>query len=352
MSKKHFSWLLILTVVVAALVLLIPGKTGRESSFEPHPVVPGLAAVVNELEFLRLTAGGGEIIATLERSDGQWRVLEASSYTADWTRLKTLLSDLSRAEVIEEKTSNPEFYARLGVEDISGADAAGVLIEFAEHAALPAVIVGNEASSREGQYLRLRDSEKSALIDRKLDVPKERAQWLERTIIDIAESEVVEAAITHPDGEVLYARKVSAGDEDFELQDVPDGREVKSVWAVNSMGGSLAALTLEEVKPDSEIDWTDAVIYSLLTTDGLRVNANLLSQEDAHWIRLQAAADQSTAEGAETDSAEQSAASEDLAGRVNQINDRVNTWAYQIPKHKFDTMTRRMDDMLKAEETP
>ena len=352
MSKKHFSWLLIVTVVIAALVLLIPAKTGRESAFEKHAMVPGLATVVNELDFLRLTAGGGEIVATLERSDGQWRVLEASSYPADWTRLKGLLSDLSRAEVIEEKTANPEFYARLGVEDVSADDASGILIEFAEQTALPAVIIGNQASGREGQYLRLRDQEKSALIDRKLDVPGDRTQWLERTIIDIAESEVVEATITHPDGEVLGARKVSADDEDFELLNVPDGREAKSVWSVNSMGGSLAALNLEEVAPDSEIDWSDAVLFSVMTADGLRLKADLVAHEDVHWIRLQATMAQSTPDEAEQEDEVQSAASDDLAERVNQINTRVNAWAYRIPQHKFDTMTRRMADMLKAEELP
>jgi hypothetical protein len=352
MSKKHFSWLLIVTVVVAALVLLIPGKTSRESSFEKHPIVPGLAAVVNELDYLRLTAGGGEIIATLERRDGQWRVLEAASYSADWARLKALLSNLSRAEVIEEKTSNPKFYARLGVEDISADDAAGMLIEFAEQAALPAVIVGNEASGREGQYLRLQDEGKSALIDRKLDVPRERTQWLEQTIIDVADSEVVEASITHPDGEVLGARKVSADDEDFELLNVPDGREIKSVWSVNSMGGSLAALNLEDVRPDSELDWSDAVVFRLLTADGLHVKADLIVLEDEHWIRLLASTEKSGSDEAGREDDVQSATSGDLADRVNKINSRVNTWAYRIPEHKFDTLTRRMSDMLKAEETP
>jgi hypothetical protein len=352
MSKKHFSWLLIVTVVVAALVLLVPGKTSRESSFEKHAIVPGLAAVVNELDYLRLTAGGGEIIATLERSDAQWLVLEASSYPADWARLKALLSDLSRAEVIEEKTSNPEFYARLGVEDISTDDAAGILIQFAEQAALPAVIVGNEASSREGQYLRLQGEDKSALIDRKLDVPRERSQWLERTIIDVAESEVVEASITHPDGEVLAARKVSADGEDLELLNIPDGREIKSVWSVNSMGSSLAALNLEDVVPDSEVDWADAVVFSLLTADGLRVNADLVVREDEHWIRLQASAEKSGSDEAGQEDDVQFATSDDASDRVRQINSRVKGWAYRIPKHKFDTLTRRMSDMLKAEETP
>ena len=34
MSRKHFSWLLFVTFVVAGLVLMMPGKTSKESSIE------------------------------------------------------------------------------------------------------------------------------------------------------------------------------------------------------------------------------------------------------------------------------------------------------------------------------
>ena len=44
MSKKHFSWLLIITVIAAVLVLLVPGKTGKESTFESSDLLPGLAS--------------------------------------------------------------------------------------------------------------------------------------------------------------------------------------------------------------------------------------------------------------------------------------------------------------------
>ena len=341
MSKKHFSWLLIVTAVVTALVLLIPGKTGRESSFEKHTLLPGLAAVVNELDYIRLTAGGGEIIATLQRSDGKWRVTEASSYPADWVRLKALLSDLSLAEVVEEKTSTPEFYDRLGVEDVATAAASGVMIAFSGEAGLPALIVGNQATGREGQFLRLHGEGKSVLLDRNLDVPRDRMQWLEREIIDISDGEVVEVTSMHPDGEVLRAGKASADDTDFELHDIPEGSEIKSNWTVNSIGGSLSALSMDEVLPDSEVNWAEAVVFTALTADGLQLRVELVSREESKWIRLGATVYQPDEENAGQENQ-----------RVIQINDRVRGWAYRIPQSKYDAMTRRMDDMIKVTETP
>ncbi|MEE8495153.1 MAG: DUF4340 domain-containing protein, partial [Xanthomonadales bacterium] len=307
MGKKHFSILLLVTVVVAALVLLVPGNTGKESAFQKHRLLPGLATLVNEIEYVQLTGAGDETIATLNRRGGKWLVAESSNYRADWTVLRQLLSDLAGAEVIEGKTSNPEFYTHLGVEDVDGPDAAGVLIGFAEETGLPSLIVGNKAQGREGQYVRLLGSDQSALIDRVMTVPRDVQQWLDREIIDVQEGELVEISITHPDGEQVFLQKASADDADFKLQNVPEGREIKSSWAVNSIGGGMATLRLDAVVPKSEIDWSDAVGIRLLTADGLQVSAQLVSQQDQHWISLNAsvyrpAASREPVEaGAETD---------------------------------------------------
>jgi hypothetical protein len=51
MSKKHFSWLLLLTLMAAGLVLLVPGKTGKESIIEETRILPELAAQVNDIEW-------------------------------------------------------------------------------------------------------------------------------------------------------------------------------------------------------------------------------------------------------------------------------------------------------------
>jgi len=351
MSKKHFSGLLLVTIVVAVLVLLVPGKTAKESAFQKPPLLPGLATLVNDIDYVQLTGAGGKIIATLNRHDGKWLVAESSDYRADWTVLRQLLSDLAAAEVIEGKTSNPEFYTRLGVEDVDGPDAAGILIGFAEETGLPSLIVGNEAQGRVGQYVRLSGSDQSALIGRVLSVPGDMQQWLVREIIDIQEGELVEISVTHPDGEQVLLQKVSADDADFQLQKIPKGREVKSNWTVNSIGGGLASLQLDAVVPASTIDWSDAMKVSFLTADGLQVSAQLATVEDQHWIGLSAGAYPEAGSGEPTDAGMEADAMPELTARVKQINERVSGWAYAIPQYKAEVLTKRMDDLLKSLET-
>ena len=351
MSRKHFSWLLFVTFIVAGLVLMMPGKTGKESSIEQTIFLPGAAAKVNDIEWLRLTSAGNHTIATLKREGPVWVVEEASAYRADWGRLKTLLSGLSQAEVIEAKTANPDYYPRLGVEDISLADAGGVMIEFSADSKLPALIVGKSAQGRDGQYVRLLDSAESALIDRRLDVSAQRSDWLDKTVIDIADAEVVEVEINHPDGESIKAFRFSADDENFKLQDIPAGMEIKSEWNVNALAGALAALDLESVAPDDNFDWNNAIRYRLLTADGLLLESELLAlnadetAQGEYWIRLQAGLYTTAVESsieAVDDASETSA-------RAEAINSRVMGWAYRIPEYTFNSMTRRKDDLLQSE---
>ena len=350
MSRKHFSWLLFVTFIMAGLVLLMPGKTSKESSIEQTVFLPGAAAKVNDIEWLRLTSAGNHTIATLKREGPVWVVEEASNYRADWGRLKILLSGLSQAEVIEAKTANPDYYPRLGVEDVSLPDAGGVMIEFSADSGLPALIVGNSAQGRDSQYVRLRDSAESALIDRRLDVSVNQSDWLDKIIIDVSDAEVVEVEINHPDGESVKALKFSADDENFKLQDIPEGMEIKSEWNVNALAGALAALDLESVVLDDNFDWNNAIRYRLLTADGLLLESELLAvnaddtTQGEYWIRLQASLYTTAVES----SVEKVGDASETSARAEVINKRVAGWAYRIPGYTFESMTRRKDDLLQS----
>ena len=215
------------------------------------------------------------------------------------------------------------------------------------------MIIGKPAQGREGQYARLADAAESALIDRGLSPAREAAGWLDTEIVDIADGEVVEYEVSHADGERVLARKVSVEDENFELQGIPEGREVKSEWTVNSAANSLAALTLDDVMPDGELDWSDVPRFRLLTVSGLQLTLDLLvlagddadsSADDEHWVRVEA--------GTYTTGVQSGVdAHEDPAQLADAINQRVRGWAYRIPKYKFDAMIKRMEDMLQASES-
>ena len=328
MSKKNFSVLILVLAAVALAVYLVPTHTGREASTESRPFLPQLAAVANDVASVRITANGGSDVVTLERAADGWTVQESYGFPADWTVLRPILADLSQAEVVEDKTANPEYYDRLGVGDPRAENATSKLIEFPGRDDVPGVIVGNRAQGRTGQYLRRADEEGSVLIDKNINLPIDAAGWLKRDIIDIADDEVLAVRISHADGEVVAIARDATDVTDFTLDGIPEGREPKSTWAVNQLASVFSGLKLDAVKPVDEVDWENAADLQLTTADGLVINARLAEEAEHRWIRLEA----SGTEEADT------------------INDGTHRWAYRIPLYKYDAMNKRMDDLLAEEE--
>ena len=348
MSRKHFSWLVAATVLAAIVAFLLPRETARNGDFQADELLPELAAVVNDIDWLQVSDGDGTI-ATLERRDGQWIVAEASAYRADWPTLQRLLSDLAAAEVVEAKTANPAYYDRLGVED-PAAGSTGVVLAFRDSVGLPSVIVGKRAQGRGGQYLRRTDSEQSVLIDRELEVPRERVDWLDRRVVDVSRDEVVEVDIKHADGETVVARKVSADDENFILEGVAEGFEPRSAWTVNSLSNALESLDLEAVMPAEAIDWDGATLYRVITADGLDLAARVVARQgeeggdEEYWLALEAGLYTTSLDQAVDDAGREAAAE-----RAENINRRVSGWAYRIPRFNHDAMNKRMDDLVQEE---
>jgi hypothetical protein len=352
MSKKHFSWLLIVSVLVAAVAILLPGRTAKEEITEKTMLLPGLQEQVNDIDWLRIAGAGNEVLATLRREGDEWVVEEAAAYRADWSRLKPLLSGLASARIVEAKTSNPDYYDRLGVEDISAPGAGGYRVEFNAESGIPAVIIGQRAQGRKGQYARVDGSAQSVLVDQQFEFPRDSQGWLDREIIDIGEAEVVEIGIYHADGNTVVARKASADDRNFELEAVPEGFEPRSEWSVNSLAGNLTALNLDAVAPAADIDWAGASRFRLLTADGLSTDAELVAVpaaeegESEYWLRLQSSV-YTTAVGSGVDD---EADRETVSERAATINQKVSGRAYRIPKYKYDSMVKRMDDLVQAVE--
>jgi hypothetical protein len=126
MSKRTVAILAAALVVLLALVIF--AQRGSKPVGNGSALVPGLAAALGDLERVTVTKANGEIVATLEKRPDNWVVADKNGYTANAAKLRQALTALSEAHIVEQKTANPDLYARLGVEDVTAANAAGVSI--------------------------------------------------------------------------------------------------------------------------------------------------------------------------------------------------------------------------------
>src|SRR5690606_27063134 len=150
-----------LTILAAALVVLaLLAVYGQRRDASPPSrsgelLLPQLEASLDRIDRVRITAAGNEAVATLERGADPWSIAERHGYAADITKIRGVLRGLADARIVEEKTSNPAYYDRLGVSDIDSAEARGIEVAaFAGDEPLVAVIVGDSAGGGQ-HYVRL-----------------------------------------------------------------------------------------------------------------------------------------------------------------------------------------------------
>jgi hypothetical protein len=333
-----------LAVVIGAIFLLVPEGTEKPSDSEGLAAVPGLEERVNEVSTLTVTGPGDRVLATLNRDEDGWTIGELSNYPASIETLRNVLGGLAEADVLEPKTDNPAYYDRLGVEPLASEDAGGLRLDLgADDGTRWSVIVGNEAPKRGGHYLRLADAPGSVLADFDVNIPADAVGWADSKVVDLMAAEVAEVRVAHRDGEVITASKTSADETDFTLQELPEGREIKSAWSVNSLGSALSTLDFEAVRPVDALDWGEASELRTVRFDGLVVTARLLRDDsEGDWVRIDVETPYLEENGAANEEA--NAAVREAAER---LADRTRGWAYRIPEYKADAMAPRLADLLR-----
>lgn len=366
--------------IVAALaaVLVVLALVGQNRAPAPSlsgsTLLPGLDAALNDVDEVTLVGAGNETIASILRSERGWTVPEKGGYAADTAKIRDALLALAEARVVEEKTSNPEFYDRLGVEPVESDSSAGtaVTIRYGEEA-FPTVILGDVEGTSQ-RYARRADEARSLLIDRDPELPRSAPQWLQTGILDLRSDRISEVTIEHADGERLRIFKDEPGQTNYSVDGVPDGRELQYAGVANVTGNVLRELALEDVEPAAADGSEPSVTTRFQTFNGLVVMARGYERGEENWLEFEAGVSAEPVDGPSVESVSEDSGETadtpvpaadggavadpdaqgadagndgaDPAAEAEAINSTVAGWRYRIPAYKYEQMTRRIEDLL------
>jgi len=358
MNSRSF---IVLVTVVLAMAALLYWQSSNDTPEEVEPaILPGLAAVLNEVERVTVIGAGNETLATLERGDRYWTVAERGGYRADVGRIRKNLTALAEARIVEYKTADPALHTRLGVEELADPAAAGKEFFIATPSGSFRLIVGNSGTRGGMAYVRRPDDAQSFLVSAEFDPGDDTADWLRRDLLDIDAERIHRVTITHPDGEVLRIEKPTQDAAAFTVADMPEGRELQYATILNSLTGLLTDLTLDDVavEPDpgaplpidDDSDESTPVGARFETFDGLVVDATV--REGGRRVVFGVRADEALAVrflppgDAEDDSVEQASFAA-VSEEAQRLSETVHGWVYTLPSFKTDQLVRRLDEILK-----
>lgn len=349
------------TVTVLAAALVVLGAVAMLAQYDPQPPAPGgglllpaLGEDLDRISQVSIVGAGSDPVATLTRGEaGNWTVAEKDGYPADVEKVHQTLISLAEARIVEPKTANPDFYDQLGVEGVEN-EAAGGLAVVLTGADSPVNVIVGDSEGTSQVYVREVDRAQSFLVDRNPDVGNETTDWLATEILAIPGSRMARVTVTHPDGETVAVFKADSEQSNFEVEEIPPGRELQYASVANVMGNVLSNLNLQDVEPRTETD-EPVTVTEFVTFDGLAIIAESFEREDESWVAFRAeyrppaeqpepgdspAQDEAAAVDAETEDA-------DVAGEALDLNQRLSPWRYRIASYQFDQMTRRLDDLLR-----
>jgi Domain of unknown function (DUF4340) len=410
MNKHH--WVKLLAVTVGVVGLAFWANTSREPTVSEEaggaPLIAGMKASVNDVKTLRIIGAGDQTLVTLNKTENGWTVAERGGYAADIEKVREYLLRLADATMIEAKTSTEALYSKLGVDDVAKPDAKGMRVEIDGLKSPVKLIVGNyNGQGGAGTFVRRNDEKQSWLAKGTLTPEKSAANWLQNALTDIPSSRIQSVEIDTA-GKKLVALKTTPADANYQINDVPKGRELNSAFEGNGMASVLAGLRFEDVKREEPDEITEAnamVKARFQAFDGLALTAHARYFNEKNWVRFaatldpvlaeanvlreqqQAKTDFEAAKAAYADEMAKAAASKAATDRpatdqnapvdtppaptaplaisdpakdkaerlaklqkeVSELNARFTGWLYVLPAYSYSNLSRKMEDLLKPE---
>jgi len=331
MNPRRVVILLAAGLVVIAIALWLSSQRHLERSIvSGQPVLPELRSALNAVQEVRLVKGDGSQ-TTLKKRESDWVVAERE-YPADSGRVRKLLLDIADLKVVEEKTRDPANYSKLGVEDVTAANASGVKVEIVNGKKPVDLIVGKPSGMKSG-YVRVPGATQSLLAAPQIAVDADPRRWLDRTLFDIPQDRVKEVAVKPEGGPAYTVNRANKEQQDFTIPNLPKGRALASTSSPNPIAGALTALTLDDVRKPAAGDSPSHATFQ--TFDGLTLDVGGRKDGERHFVTFNA---KSTAKETEAE--------------AQKINTRAQGWEIEIPSYKYDAIFRPLEESLAKVEEP
>lgn len=331
-------------VMVAAAVIAVLSQRAPTSIATDRPhAFPGLADKVNDVAAIKVVGKGKTF--TIKRTDKGWGLAEKGGYPVSYEKVKAAIVGLSQLKLLETKTSDPDRYKRLDLRDPKDKESKAKRVTLMDAAGkvLAEGIIGRRNPSLFGEtgggtYLRKGGDKTSWLAEGTVDIGETPNDWMIRDIVNLDAEVVKRVSIRQPDGALLVVHKDDKTQKNFTVDDIPEGRKLKSENEGKEVAGGLWRLAFEDVRPASENPMPEKRHHAEYTTfDGLKVSLDMAVTGEDYWGRFSAAVD---------DTVGDAKAREKSAKKAKEINDRVRGWQYRISVGEGERLTTKMKDLL------
>jgi hypothetical protein len=331
-------------------------------------VFADLRNALGEVEEIRLSRGDGSR-TTLHRNADGWTVVERQ-YPADAARVRELALGLAGLRVVEQKTSDPANYAKLGVEAPDKPTAGSTLVEVVAGPKIWSLIVGKPADGR-AVYVRKPTEAAAALAQPFITADPDQKRWIDRLITDIPGANVHDLTVKPASGPGYVLTRADRNATDMTLSPIPKGRTSASPMSLNGQADALAAFHFDDVRalpaaatPATASPATDTATYR--TFDGQVIEFTGHREGDKAFVAIATRRDPQLAakfpEPAPTPATSPPAATPVPAApavpakvpdqTAERLGARSKGLEYEIPGYKYEAIFKKQEELLEPAPAP
>jgi hypothetical protein len=334
MKPNHFAALGL--AALGSLVLAIVSYSSHVPWTEPvdYPkLFPNIGKDAAKVSTIGISQGNKSV--TLELKDKTWVLKERDGYPANADKVRTLLIALQDAELAEDKTTKPERYEVLQVEDPQSKGAASNLLKLvdASNSVLAEMIVGRVRTNafgggKGGTYIRKPGDAQAWLVNSEIDVSADPKSWMKTRIFETQVDRIRKVTIEIP-GEQPLIIDWDAASKQLKLTDIPAGKQVKFVNSIPDMIDSLANIDMEDVRksPDTP-SGSNVSTVKLESEGGLVVSYTIRNTPEGDWLSMSASGEGEHKKFAELFSA------------------GAKGWEFKLPKTKAGELLKKRSELI------
>lgn len=291
MNKNNLYLIVIIVIAVVATVLFSGEKA--QTTFDREALFPELLEDAKSIDKVSLISSEGKW-AVFVKKDSQWLSENFSNYPAKSQEIVKLINALSVAELDEPKTTKVENYARLGLDDLESEDSQATLLKLHSMDKSWQVLIGNNASSGSGVYIRKPNEQQTWLTKAEISLPSDDKAWLDSKILDFTSDDI--ETITRNDGtpwSIAHTKTTSASDEaaeeieqSWEFTPKPHDRELKYDSILKNLVDDIVGLSFNDISVKDTADALEAKANFTVSLNDAEVIVKFLSDGEKDYVEF------------------------------------------------------------------
>ena len=356
-----------------------PSAVGKA---EHAKLLPDFGGVADKAASITIRKNKTDLV--LEKQGDTWVIPSKGGYQADNARVRDCLRTFADSIILEAKTTRPELYDRLAVEDPDADNSAATLVTIKDSGGkvLCSVIMGRKQFDAAGasplddaagpkNFVRRAGEAQSYLVSGDFKFEADAKEWMVRSLEDLKPERVREVQAFKGDTLQAAISRPSANETKYTLAQLPEGRTLKDNYVLTRLANSLSGVIFDDVAKADTVDLNtpDASTLKVKCFDGLVINAKGVKKGNDWWWGLAASyeappedkpeaakpeepkpdaakPDAAKPDAAKPDAAKPAGPSDALKAEIDLLNERWKGWVYQLPSPKSTQMAPTLEDLL------